>query len=101
MFVVALDQTITSTLFTTVGNEFQEFSKVSWIPSSFILPTAVLAMNWGKFALIFGRKYLILIAIVLSEAGNLMCGLSKYMDQLIVGRTISGMGVVAYRSWYR
>lgn len=92
MFIVALDQTITSTLFTTVGEEFQAFAKVSWISSAFILPTAVLAMNWAKISIIFGRKLVILVTIVLFEAGSLMCGLSKSMDQLIAGRTISGMG---------
>lgn len=92
MFLVALDQTIVATLLETVGAEFNDFGKISWISSGFLLPTAVLAMNWGKISLIFGRKYTMLVAIVLFEAGSLVCALANSMNMLIGGRVLAGVG---------
>ncbi|ANB15625.1 Vba5p [Sugiyamaella lignohabitans] len=92
MFLVALDQTIIVTLLSTVGNKFGDFGKISWISSGFLLPTAILAMNWGKISLIFGRKYTMLVAIILFEVGSLICALCNSMDMLIGGRVIAGIG---------
>ncbi|KAA8917491.1 hypothetical protein TRICI_000357 [Trichomonascus ciferrii] len=92
IFLVALDQTIVATILTTVGNKFGDFGKISWISSGFLLPTAVLAMNWGKISLIFGRKYTMITAIVLFEAGSLVCALANSMNMLIGGRVLAGVG---------
>lgn len=92
MFLVALDQTIIATLLSTVGNQFNDFGKVNWVSSGFLLPTAVLAMNWGKFSLIFGRKYTMLAAIFLFEVGSLVCALANSMNMLIGGRVLAGVG---------
>lgn len=92
MFLVALDQTIIATLLETVGAEFNDFGKISWVSSGYLLPTAVLAMNWGKISLIFGRKYTMLVAIVLFEAGSLVCALANSMNMLIGGRVLAGVG---------
>lgn len=92
MFLVALDQTIVVTLLTTVGEKFNAFGNISWISSGFLLPTCVLAMSWGKFSLIFGRKYAMLVAIVLFEGGSLICAVSTSMNMLISGRALAGVG---------
>ena len=92
MFLVALDQTIVATLLTTVGDKFGDFSKINWIATGFLLPTAVLAMNWGKISMIFGRKYTMLLAIVLFEVGSLVCALANSMNMLIGGRVLAGVG---------
>lgn len=92
MFLVALDQTIVATILSTVGNKFDDFGDVSWIASGFLLPTAVLAMNWGKISLVFGRKYTMIAAVILFEGGSLMCALANSMDVLIGGRVLAGVG---------
>lgn len=92
MFLVALDQTIIATLLSTVGNQFNDFGKVNWVSSGFLLPTAVLAMNWGKFSIIFGRKITMLAAIFLFEVGSLVCALANSMNMLIGGRVLAGVG---------
>lgn len=92
IFLTALDQTIIATILSTVGNKFGDFGKISWIASGFMLPTAVLAMSWGKISLIFGRKYTMVVAIVLFEAGSLVCALANSMNMLIGGRVLAGVG---------
>lgn len=92
MFLVALDQTIIATLLETVGAQFDGFGKISWVSSGYLLPTAVLSMNWGKISQVFGRKYTMLVAIVLFEGGSLVCALANSMNMLIGGRVLAGVG---------
>ncbi|CAN6666429.1 protein Sge1p [Trichomonascus vanleenenianus] len=92
MLLYALDQTIIATVLSTVGNHFHDFGKVSWIASAFFLPAAVFALSWSKVSLVFGRKWTVLVAIVLFELGSLICGLANSMNMLIVGRVIGGIG---------
>lgn len=92
MFLVALDQTIVVTLLTVVGSHFNGFSQVGWLSSGFLLSMAVLGAFWGKISIIFGRKAALLAAIVLFEAGSLMCALAPSMNVLIGGRVFAGVG---------
>lgn len=92
MFLVALDQTIVVTLLTVVGSHFNGFSQVGWLSSGFLLSMSVLGALWGKLSIIFGRKAALLIAILLFEAGSLMCALASSMNVLIGGRVFAGVG---------
>ncbi|KAG2732244.1 hypothetical protein G9P44_004661 [Scheffersomyces stipitis] len=92
LFLEALDQTIVATILTTVGNKFDDFDKVGWLASGFLLAMAVCIQPFGKFSIIFGRKYTMVTAIVLFEAGSLMCALAKNMNVLIGGRVLAGIG---------
>ncbi len=92
IFLSALDQTIVSTILSTVGDEFNGFTKIGWLTSGFMLPVAVLAPTWGKISIIFGRKSTMLVSIILFEIGSLICALANSMDLLIGGRVIAGIG---------
>ncbi|CAK7902113.1 azole resistance protein 1 [[Candida] anglica] len=92
LFLVALDQTIIITLLSDVGNKFNALDKVGWLASGFLLAMAVFVATWGKASVIFGRKIAMYVAIVLFEAGSLMCALSNSMNVLIGGRVLAGVG---------
>lgn len=92
LFLVALDQTIVVTLLTDVGNKFNAFDKVAWLSSGFLLSMAVFAATWGKLSILFGRKYSMIVAVILFEAGSLMCALADDMNVLIGGRVLAGVG---------
>lgn len=98
LFLVALDQTIISTILTQVGDKFGEFDKIGWLTSGFLLPMAVLAPSYGKISIAFGRKSVILVGIVIFELGSLISALSTSMDMLIGGRVIQGIGGGAVQS---
>ena len=91
-FLFALDQTIIATLLTTVGNKFHSFDKIGWLSAGFLISMAVLLAIWGKLSIIFGRKVTMMVAIVLFEAGSLMCALANNMNVLIGGRVLAGVG---------
>ncbi len=92
VFLAALDQTIIATILVKVGDQFGEFSKIQWIATGYLLSAAALSASWGRFAIIFGRKWTFLTAIFLFELGSLICGASNSMDMLIGGRVIAGIG---------
>lgn len=92
IFLMALDQTIVSTLLSVVGNHFNAFNKVTWLSSGFSLASCTFIQPFGKLSIIFGRKYAILAAIALFEAGSLMCALAPNMNTLIGGRVLGGVG---------
>ncbi|KAF3991936.1 hypothetical protein FT663_02495 [Candidozyma haemuli var. vulneris] len=92
LFLFALDQTIVATLLTEVGNKFNAFDRIGWLTSGFLISMAALVAVWGKLSLIFGRKSTMIVAIVLFEAGSLMCALADNMDVLIGGRVLAGVG---------
>ncbi|KAF8004443.1 hypothetical protein HF325_001891 [Metschnikowia pulcherrima] len=92
MFLFALDQLIVATLLSTVGNKFNAVNQIGWLTSGFLISMTVLVLVWGKIAIIFGRKTSMVAAVVLFEAGSLMCALSNSMNVLIGGRVLAGVG---------
>lgn len=92
LFIVALDQTIVSTILTTVGSEFHNFEKIGWLTSGYLLSLACLASIYGKVSIAFGRKYTLVWGILVFEAGSVVCARAQNMDTLIAGRVIQGIG---------
>ncbi|KAG5420202.1 hypothetical protein I9W82_002082 [Candida metapsilosis] len=92
LFIAALDQTIVSTILTTVGERFNAFEKVGWLTSGFMLPMACLIPSYGKISIAFGRKNTLIAGIVIFEIGSLISALANSMSLLIGGRVIQGIG---------
>lgn len=92
LFLFALDQTIVATILSTVGNKFNAFENVGWLSSGFLLTMAVFIQPFGKLSIIFGRKWSMVVAVVIFEAGSLMCALAPTMNVLIGGRVLAGIG---------
>ncbi|ABN68101.2 MDR transporter [Scheffersomyces stipitis CBS 6054] len=92
LFLVALDQTIIATILTQVGDKFQEFEKVGWLTTGFFLPIACLSPSYGKIGIAFGRKYTLLVGVIVFEIGSLISALANSMGMLISGRVVSGLG---------
>lgn len=92
LILFALDQTIVMTILTKVGNKFDAFDKIGWLSLGFLISMCVLVAVWGKLLIIFGRKITMIVAVVLFEAGSLMCALANSMNVLIGGRVLAGVG---------
>ena len=68
---------------------------LAWIPAAFILPTAILELNFGVLGDMFGRKRLLVWGGVLIFAGDVVAGTSGTLTQLIAGQAIAGLGAAA------
>lgn len=88
----ALDLTIVTTAVPTIVGSFKSVAGYIWIGSAFILAYTAITPVWGSVADIWGRKPIMLIAVVIFLAGSLLCALAPHMDTLIAGRAVQGLG---------
>ncbi|KAK5947803.1 hypothetical protein OHC33_011173 [Knufia fluminis] len=97
LFVAALDYSIVSTALPTIASHFRSASAYTWVGSAYLLAQAASAPTWAKLSDIWGRKIVVLIALVFFFFGSMMCALASSMGSLIAGRVLqgaSGGGVV-------
>lgn len=92
LFVAALDISIVTVSIPAIALEFQSTVGFTWIGSAYLLANASTAPVWGKISDIWGRKPILLLAVVVFWIGSLLCALSVSMTMLIVSRAIQGMG---------
>ena len=92
LFLVALDQTIISTALSTIVDEFNAYSSLSWIVTAYLLTTTVTVPIAGKLSDMYGRKILLLIGVGIFGAASLMSGLAGDVNQLILWRAVQGIG---------
>ncbi|KAF7323273.1 Major facilitator superfamily protein [Mycena chlorophos] len=92
VFLISLDQTILSTALPHIASDFDAFALQGWISTAFILAQTVFLLFYGQVVRIFPAKWILISAIALFEAGSIVCGAAHNADQLIAGRTVSGLG---------
>ena len=92
MFMATLDNQIVSTALPTIVGEFGQMERFGWVTSSFLLATSAMMPIYGKLGDLFGRKYVMLTAIVIFVIGSAACGFAWSMDSLIVARVFQGLG---------
>ncbi|KAH7320019.1 major facilitator superfamily-domain-containing protein [Stachybotrys elegans] len=92
LFLAALDITIIATIIPTVSEHFHSSAGYVWVGTSFLLGNAAFIPVWGKISDIFGRKPILLAAVVIFWIGSLLCGISSSMGMLIGARAVQGVG---------
>lgn len=92
MLLAALDQTIVSTALPTIVSDLGGLEQLSWVVTGYMLASTVSTPLWGKLGDQYGRKSLFLAAIVIFLVGSALCGLSQTMGQLILFRSLQGLG---------
>lgn len=92
IFLSALDSTIIATAIPSITTEFGSISNIAWYGSSYIITNAAFQSCWGKAYNYFPLKTTFLLAILVFEAGNVICALAPSSEVLIFGRIIAGCG---------
>uniref|UniRef100_A0A093V1Z8 Putative HC-toxin efflux carrier TOXA n=1 Tax=Talaromyces marneffei PM1 TaxID=1077442 RepID=A0A093V1Z8_TALMA len=92
-FLVALDQTIISTAIPKITDQFQSVTDVGWYGSAYFLTSTGLQPTFGRIYNIFNIKWSFLAAIVVFEAGSLICAVAPNSPTLFGGRAVAGCGV--------
>ncbi|ORY39947.1 MFS general substrate transporter, partial [Rhizoclosmatium globosum] len=92
LFLSSLDQTIVTTALKAIVEDLGDQPLIPWLGSAYLLTAAPVQTLYGKFADIFGRKWVFVFAISVFEIGSLICGAATSMAMLIAGRAIAGIG---------
>lgn len=88
----ALDVTVVTPAVPTIAGAFHSVTGYVWVGSAYILANTAFTPVWGSVADIWGRKPIMLIALVIFLGGSLLCGLAPTMNALIGGRAVQGLG---------
>jgi MFS family permease len=93
LLIASLDQTIVSTALPTIVSDLGGLTQLSWVITGYLLASTVSTPLWGELGDLYGRKPLFQASIVLFLAGSALCGISQNMNELILFRTVQGLGV--------
>ena len=92
LLLSALDQTIVSTALPTIASDFNALDQLSWVITSYLIASAITTPLCGKISDLFGRKRVLMAAIVIFLIGSICAGMSQSMLQLIIFRGVQGVG---------
>ncbi|MDX6742417.1 MDR family MFS transporter [Actinocorallia sp. A-T 12471] len=92
LLLVALDSVTVANALPAMIGELQGLSLLSWVIVANLLGATVGVPLFGKLSDMYGRRPLLVVAVVFFVAGSLVCGLAQSMETLIVGRAVQGVG---------
>jgi EmrB/QacA subfamily drug resistance transporter len=95
MFLAALDTTIVGTAMPSIVGKLGGITLYSWVFSAYLLTSTTTVPIYGKLADLYGRKPLFLFGSALFLLGSIASGASQSMEQLIIFRTLQGLGAGA------
>ena len=92
IFLAAIDQTVVIPAVPAIAADLHGFDHLSWIITAYLLTSTVCTPFYGKLSDVFGRRALLLPAIVIFVVTSVMCGFAQSLWQLILGRALQGLG---------
>jgi MFS family permease len=92
MVLASMEQTITSTAMPTIIGDLHGFEHYSWVVSIYLLALTVSMPLYGRLADVWGRKRVILGAVVIFSIGSALAASASSMSQLIWFRGLQGLG---------
>ena len=92
LFLASLSQMVLSSALPTIVGELNGVEHLAWVTAGYLLAATVMMPIYGKLSDVFGRKPLLVIAIILFLIGSIVGGLAGDMNWLIAGRAIQGLG---------
>ncbi|MGA5560514.1 MFS transporter [Streptomyces platensis] len=92
LLLAALAQTVVATALPEIVGELPGPGARSWVVASYLLASALGLPLHGKLGDHFGRKSVLLFALLVFTAGSALAGWSRTMDELIAFRAVQGVG---------
>src|SRR5580692_8574195 len=92
LIIAMLDQLVVSTALPRIVGDLGGLNHLAWVVTAYVLASTITTPLYGKLGDLYGRKRLLMIAIVIFLIGSALSGLSQSMDQLIAFRAVQGLG---------
>ena len=87
-----MDMSIISTALYTISVDFNNYRLTIWAALAYILADIGCAIFFTRLADVFGRKQILLTSFIFFTIFSLACGFSQTVEQLIIFRTLQGIG---------
>jgi EmrB/QacA subfamily drug resistance transporter len=92
MFLASLDQTIMATALPVIARDLGGLDHLSWIVIAYNLTSTSTMALWGRTSDLYGRKRLLIAAVVVFLLGSALSGLAHTFGELIAFRACQGVG---------
>ncbi len=92
MFLAVADQTIVATALPAIASDLGDVERISWVVVSYLIANTIAAPVYGRLGDSFGRRRMMLTALVLFIVGSLLCALAPNIEILTVTRVLQGFG---------
>ncbi|MET9291318.1 MFS transporter [Streptomyces sp. NPDC003077] len=92
LLLAGLEQTITTAALPAIAGDLHGLDAASWLLTAPLLATAVGLPVYGKLGDLFGRKPVLICAVLLCVVGAALAGRARDMEQLIIFRSLQGLG---------
>jgi EmrB/QacA subfamily drug resistance transporter len=95
ILLASLDQTIVNPAMPRIVEELQGFSLFAWVTTAYLLTSTATIPIAGKFGDMFGRKLVLITAIIIFLLSSALSGAAPGMIWLVIFRGIQGIGAGA------
>ena len=95
ILLAAIDQTVVVPAVPAIAADLHGFGHLSWIVSAYLLTSTSSTPIYGRLSDIYGRRALLLPAIVLFVIASVLCAVAGSLWQLIAFRALQGLGAAA------
>ena len=92
MFLAIVDQTIVSTALPEIAASLGKVQYMSWVVVGYLVANTIAAPVYGRLGDLFGRRKLMLGALVMFGIASVCCALSTSMEMLVLSRVLQGLG---------
>jgi EmrB/QacA subfamily drug resistance transporter len=92
LMLAMLDQLVVSTALPRIVGDLGGLNHLSWVVTAYVLASTITTPLYGKLGDLYGRKRLLITAIVIFLIGSALSGQAHSMDQLIIFRAVQGLG---------
>ncbi|WP_165350484.1 MFS transporter [Xylanimonas protaetiae] len=89
---VQLDALVAATALPTIAGDLGGFASLAWIATAYLLAMAVGTLASGRLGDLFGRRALLVAALLVFGVGSLLSGVAPSMGFLIAARAAQGLG---------
>ncbi|KAK3072365.1 hypothetical protein LTR53_006943 [Teratosphaeriaceae sp. CCFEE 6253] len=91
LLVCFIDQNGIGVLLPDIARDLNAASSISWAGTSALIANTVFQVLYGRLSDLFGRKMVLISALVLLSLSDLACGLSVNSTMLYIFRGLSGV----------
>ncbi len=92
ILLAAIDQTVVVPAVPSIAADLNGFGHLSWIISAYLVTSTASTPIYGKLSDIYGRRAVLLPAIVVFVVASALCAMSQSLVQLILARALQGLG---------
>jgi EmrB/QacA subfamily drug resistance transporter len=92
IFLAAIDQTVVIPAVPAMAADLNGFSHLAWIVSAYLLTSTAMTPIYGKLSDIYGRRKLLLAALVVFAIASTLCAMATTLWHLILARALQGVG---------